>query len=102
MPESAAEHYRSRFLEVLEYIDTHHEQRLCVEQLSERAGALLLPDGPGVQALLYVRDGDQLHRRAVKLGRRAVGQVEVLSGLHAGEEVLISQPPSDAERLRLP
>ena len=38
MPESAAEHYRSRFLEVLEYIDTHHEQRLCVEQLSERAG----------------------------------------------------------------
>lgn len=71
-------------------------------QLSERSRALLLPDGPGVQALLYVRDGNQLERRAVKLGRRAVGQVEVLSGLRAGDEVLISQPPNDAARLQLP
>jgi HlyD family secretion protein len=71
-------------------------------QLSERASALLLPDGPGVQAFLYVREGDRLDRRAVKLGRRAVGQVEILAGLRAGEEVLISQPPSDAERLALP
>lgn len=71
-------------------------------QLSERSRALLLPDGPGVQAFLYVRHGDQLQRRAVTLGRRAVGQVEVLAGLRAGEEVLISQPPTDAQRLALP
>lgn len=38
MPESAAEQYRSRFLEVLEYIDAHLEQRLCAERLSARAG----------------------------------------------------------------
>jgi HlyD family secretion protein len=62
----------------------------------------LLPDGPGVQTHLYVQAGDQLQRRAVRLGRRATGQVEVLAGLRAGEKVLISQPPSDAERLELP
>jgi len=28
--------------------------------------------------------------------------VEVLAGLQAGEVVLISQPPTDAERLSLP
>jgi HlyD family secretion protein len=55
-----------------------------------------------VQTQLYVRDGDELRRRTVQLGRRAAGQVEVLAGLAAGEQVLISQPPSDAERLLLP
>ncbi len=70
---------------------------------SEPTPALLLPDGPGVQERLYVRQGDQLVQRHVVLGRRAAGQVEVLSGLSAGEQVLISQPPSsDAERLALP
>lgn len=71
-------------------------------QLSSATPALLLPDGPGVQTLLYVQMGDELHRRPVKLGRRASGQVEVLGGLRAGEKVLISQPPSDAPRLALP
>jgi HlyD family secretion protein len=71
-------------------------------QLSESARALLVPDGPGVQTHLYVRRGNQLERRAVKIGRRAVGQVEILAGLRAGDEVLISQPPTDAERLALP
>jgi HlyD family secretion protein len=71
-------------------------------QLDAPAPALLLPDGPGVQTRLYVREGQQLQRRTVKLGRRAAGQVEVLSGLRAGEVVLISQAPSDAERFALP
>ena len=71
-------------------------------QLSKPTPALLLPDGPGVQTKLYVRNGRELERRTVQLGRRAAGQVEVLAGLRAGEQVLISQPPSDAERLRLP
>jgi HlyD family secretion protein len=55
-----------------------------------------------VETHLYVRQGSELQRRTVKLGRRAAGQVEVLSGLRAGEEVLISQPPNDADRLALP
>jgi HlyD family secretion protein len=71
-------------------------------QLSDSAPALLLPEGPGVQTQIYVRQGNELQRRTVQLGRRAAGQVEVLSGLRAGEEVLISQPPSDAERFMLP
>ena len=61
-----------------------------------------MPDGPGVQTQLYVRSGRELQRRVVRLGARAAGQVEVLSGLQAGDEVLISQPPTDAERLALP
>lgn len=71
-------------------------------QLSPPTQTLLLPDGPGVQAQLYVRHGDELQRRSVQLGRRAAGQVEVLAGLHLGEEVLISQPPSGADRFALP
>ena len=71
-------------------------------QLSRASSALLLPDGPGVQSHLYVREGDELHRRSVRLGRRASGQVEVLAGLRAGDVVLISQPPSAATTLALP
>ena len=71
-------------------------------QLSPPTQALLLPDGPGVQPALYVREGGELRRRSVRLGRRASGQVEVLAGLHAGDDVLISQPPADSERLALP
>lgn len=71
-------------------------------QLSDASRALLLPDGPGVQAVLYVVVGDELHRRSVRLGRRASGQVEVLAGVSVGDRVLISQPPSTAQRLALP
>ena len=71
-------------------------------QLSAPTPALLLPDGPGVQALLYVRQGNELQRRSVHLGRRAAGLVEILAGLRAGDDVLISQPPADADRLALP
>lgn len=71
-------------------------------QLDKPAQELLLAEGPGVQTTLYVREGRELHRRQVQLGRRAAGQVEVLAGLQAGDEVLISQPPSEAERFALP
>ena len=71
-------------------------------QLSPPAPALLLPDGPGVQSSLYVRQGSELRRRGVRIGRRASGLVEILAGLQAGDDVLISQPPADADRLALP
>ncbi|WP_349742133.1 efflux RND transporter periplasmic adaptor subunit [Roseateles cavernae] len=65
--------------------------------------ALLLPDGPGVQSRLYVREGDELRLRDVRLGQRAAGLVEVLAGLRAGEQVLVSQPPANTpQRLVLP
>jgi len=71
-------------------------------QLSAPVRALLLPEGPGVQSRLWVRDGRTLRRRDVQLGRRAGGLVQVLAGLQAGDDVLISQPPADHERLALP
>jgi HlyD family secretion protein len=71
-------------------------------QLSPPAPALLLPEGPGVQPQLYVRQGGELQRRSVRLGRRASGLVEILAGLRPGDDVLISQPPADSERLALP
>jgi HlyD family secretion protein len=71
-------------------------------QLSPPTPALLLSEGPGVQPQLYVRQGAELRRRSVRLGRRASGLVEVLAGLRPGDDVLISQPPADSERLALP
>ena len=71
-------------------------------QLSPPTAALLVPDGPGVQPRLYVREGAELRRRSVQLGRRASGLVEILGGLKAGDDVLVSQPPADSERLALP
>lgn len=74
-------------------------------QLSAPEPALLLADGPGVRERLYVRQGERLQLRSVRLGRRAAGQVEVLAGLQPGDEVLISAPPThppEAPVLRLP
>ncbi len=72
-------------------------------QFSAPRAALMLPDGPGVQPQLYVREGDRLVRRSVQLGQRAAGLVEVLHGLQAGDEVLVSAPPNfDSSTLRLP
>lgn len=72
-------------------------------QLSPPGPALLLADGPGVQSRLYVREGGELRLRQVSLGRRAAGQVEVLAGLQAGDEVLISAPPPhEPATVRLP
>lgn len=84
--------------------DLHAGQAVDLRlQLSAPRPALLLADGPGVQSRLYVRNGDELLLRSVQLGRRAAGQVEVLAGLRAGDEVLISPPPpNEPERLRLP
>lgn len=72
-------------------------------QLSPPGPALLLPEGPGVQARLFVREGHTLRARQVRLGRRATGQVEVLAGLRAGDQVLISLPSQpEADTLLLP
>lgn len=72
-------------------------------QLGAERPSLLLPEGPGVQSTLYVLQGQTLLRRSVRLGARAAGQVEVLAGLQAGEQVLITEPPhfnATAYRLR--
>ena len=71
-------------------------------QLSPPTTGLLLPEGPGVQSRVYVRHGHELQRHDIRVGRRAAGLVEILAGLRPGDDVLISQPPADADRLALP
>jgi HlyD family secretion protein len=77
--------------------------------LGEPATALLLPigafvnDSGGAWAFVLERDGSHAAKRSVRLGRRNNSQVEVLSGLAAGEQVIISSyaPFGKAEQLQL-
>jgi HlyD family secretion protein len=77
--------------------------------LGEPAKALLLPSGAfvndtgGAWVFVLGPDGERAEKRAVRLGRRNNAQVEVLSGLAAGEQVIISSytPFGKAERLQL-
>ena len=78
-------------------------------RLGDPQPALLVPDGlfyaDSGGAWLYVLDaaGDAAERRAVRLGRRAAGRIEVLDGLAAGERVVVSgvRRFGDAQRLRI-
>jgi len=77
--------------------------------LGEPARALLLPqgtyasDGGGAWVFVVAPDGRHATRRPVRLGRRNDTQVEVLSGLAAGEDVIVSGYTAfgKAERLEL-
>jgi HlyD family secretion protein len=71
--------------------------------------ALLISDGlfygesGGTWVYVLASDGASAQRRAVRLGRRAAGTVEVLEGLRAGEQVVVSgvRRFGDAQRLRI-
>jgi HlyD family secretion protein len=77
--------------------------------LGEPAKAMLLPNGAfvndtgGAWVFVLQRDGERAEKRSVKLGRRNNAQIEVLSGLAPGENVVISSyaPFGKAERLQL-
>ena len=77
--------------------------------LGEPAKALLLPSGAfvndsgGSWVFVLGRDGERAEKRAVRLGRRNNAQVEVLSGLASGDQVIVSSyaPFGKAERLQL-
>ena len=77
--------------------------------LGEPAKALLLPNGAfvndtgGAWVFVLKRDGERVEKRAVRIGRRNNTQVEVLSGLAPGENVIVSSytPFGKAERLQL-
>jgi HlyD family secretion protein len=63
-------------------------------RLGASAKALLLPNGTYINqsgsAGLFVVEGATAQRRTVRLGRRNAHQVEVLDGLKAGEQVIVS------------
>jgi multidrug efflux pump subunit AcrA (membrane-fusion protein) len=70
--------------------------------LDEQPDALVVPleaihsrDG---KDFVYVRHGQRFERREVQLGKRSDVQVAVVSGLKAGEEVAVSEPPLAAAR----
>lgn len=77
--------------------------------LGASAPALLVANGPffgdsgGAWVYVLDADGTSARRRPVRLGRRAAGRVEVLDGLRAGEQVVVSDVRrfGDAERLRI-
>jgi HlyD family secretion protein len=77
--------------------------------LGAASPALLLADGPfyadsgGTWVYVLAADGASAQRRAVRLGRRAAGQVEVLEGLHEGDRVVVSgvRRFGEAARLRI-
>lgn len=64
--------------------------------LGESVPALLLPnaafmnDSGGAWVYVLAGDGNTAERRAIKAGRRTNKQIEVLSGLNAGDRVIIS------------
>ncbi len=77
--------------------------------LGEPASATLLPNGAfvndsgGAWVFVLAKDGRNVEKRAVRLGRRSNSQIEVLSGLAAGEQVIVSGYAGfgKAERLQL-
>lgn len=77
--------------------------------LGEPANAMLLPNGAFVNdsgaawVFVVARDGVNVARRAIKVGRRNNGQIEILDGLLVGESVIISSYAAfgKSERLQL-
>ncbi|HWJ95020.1 MAG TPA: HlyD family efflux transporter periplasmic adaptor subunit, partial [Telluria sp.] len=77
--------------------------------LGAPAPALLLPNGAfandtgGTWAFVVGKDGSTATRKPIRLGRRSTSQVEVASGLAAGERVIVSSYSTfgKAERLQL-
>jgi HlyD family secretion protein len=77
--------------------------------LGEPGKAILLPNGAylnetgGAWVFVVARDGESVTRRAVRSGRRSNSQVEILSGLGPGEQVIVSSYAAfeKTERLQL-
>lgn len=77
--------------------------------LGAPASALLLPNGAfandtgGTWAFVVDKNGTRVEKRQLRLGRRSSSQIEVLSGLSAGDRVIVSSYSAfgKAERLEL-
>lgn len=75
--------------------------------LGEPSPALLLPNGAfvndsgGAWVFVVSAAGKSAERRDIKIGRRSNSQIEVLSGLGAGEKVIVSSYASFGKSLQL-
>ena len=45
-------------------------------------------------SVVFVVHGDRVERRAVKLGVEDKGQIEIVSGINAGDRVVVEGPPT--------
>ena len=50
---------------------------------------------------VFVADGETARTRLVSTGERANGQIEILSGLNAGEKVVVPVPPGLGDGARV-
>jgi RND family efflux transporter MFP subunit len=71
-----------------------------------RAAVLVPADAvraEGTAGVVFVHAGDRVERRSVTLGQAAGAEREVLTGLQAGERVVVAPPPSlkDGARVRV-
>jgi len=57
----------------------------------------------GAQPVVFVLDGDVVERRAVSVGGKAGTEIEILSGVSAGEQVVVSglEDLEDGQRVRV-
>ena len=83
-------------------------QRLTARILiEEKPDVLMLPRGPFVEneggRAAYVMDGDLAVRRPIQIGATSVSAVEIVSGLQAGERVVVSGTDAfeNAERIAI-
>lgn len=69
----------------------------------EKRDALLIPAGALQGSAVFVLDGSTARKREIKIGIRGTREVEVLSGLAAGERVAAPAPTDlkDGERVRV-
>ncbi|MBZ0115270.1 MAG: efflux RND transporter periplasmic adaptor subunit [Thermoanaerobaculia bacterium] len=65
--------------------------RILLEEIED---AVMVPRGPfldsGASRIAYVVEGDLALRREIKVGAGSVSQIQILDGLVAGEEVILS------------
>lgn len=65
------------------------------------ARALGLPDADGVYSVNVLGEGNKASVRRVRTGLRNREQVQVLSGLAAGEQVIVGKPPVNSKPLAM-
>jgi membrane fusion protein (multidrug efflux system) len=99
-----------RVRSVMQNVDGHLRPGmfLTVNLLNDTTQALLIPERALIPErsiqYVYVVDANQLvEKRPVKIGRRRPGEVEILTGLSAGESVIVdgTQKARDGQPVKI-
>jgi len=89
------------------FLDEEHSHKKAKGQDAALGASALIPEGAvhaqgGETYVFAVREG-KLERRAVSLGRRMSGDVEVIAGVRVGDELVVRGPEGlrDSERVEV-